>query len=425
MGGYQPVSVTGGVGGISAHCDEIRSMAGHFGRTATHALGAAWTLHGYLVHPAVLESAIVDPVGFARFEDDLLSALDGMHGLTWAGGRCGLIDGELRAAATAYEDADRLVTTMRDDVLGALREPAALAAGAATLARTGSITRAAQSVLATDPETADTVIDTLDLPALITGLDATLPDGHGVATGLGLDTSGPAGVPPRHLSDVLRDLEQRNDDPRHGAIDVRILTLADGSRRVIVDITGTKDWSPGPTDDVTSLTTNGRSLLGESTAYEQGVLQAMRQAGVRPDDDVMIVGHSEGGMVAVTTARDALASGEFRVTHVVTAGSPIGRTVGELPSSVQVLALENTRDLVPHLDGVANPDRPTVTTVRSAHGDGQVEDDHSLDDAYVPLATDAEHSHDASIRYFLRSARDYFRGTHVRTHAFQITRSYR
>jgi pimeloyl-ACP methyl ester carboxylesterase len=155
------------------------------------------------------------------------------------------------------------------------------------------------------------------------------------------------------------------------------------------------------------------------------VLQAMRRAGVRPDDDVMIVGHSEGGMVAVTTARDALASGQFHVTHVVTAGSPIGRTVGDLPSSVQVLALENTRDLVPHLDGVANPDRPNVTTVRSTHGDGLIEDDHSMDDAYIPLATDAEHSHNASIRHFLLGARDFFRGTGVRTHAFQITRSYR
>ena len=33
--------------------------------------------------------------------------------------------------------------------------------------------------------------------------------------------------------------------------------------------------------------------------------------------------------------RDAVASGEFDVTHVITAGSPIGLTVGPLPAAVQ------------------------------------------------------------------------------------------
>ena len=35
---------------------------------------------------------------------------------------------------------------------------------------------------------------------------------------------------------------------------------------------------------------------------------------------------------------------------------PLGLTVGALPSRVQVLALESSKDVVPHLDGRANPD---------------------------------------------------------------------
>ncbi|MDT4899102.1 MAG: hypothetical protein QOJ78_32, partial [Pseudonocardiales bacterium] len=104
----KPISVRGGASGITAHCDEIVAMARRFGGAATDTLHAAWTLHGYLVHPGLAESALLDPVGYAAFEVDLLDALDGLHGLTWVGAQSGLIDGELRVAATGYEAADQL-----------------------------------------------------------------------------------------------------------------------------------------------------------------------------------------------------------------------------------------------------------------------------------------------------------------------------
>jgi pimeloyl-ACP methyl ester carboxylesterase len=222
----------------------------------------------------------------------------------------------------------------------------------------------------------------------------------------------------------VRELAWRDGEQVHGGIDVRMVTLADGSRRVIVDITGTKSWDPLPTGDVTSLTTNGRALVGVRTAYEQGVLLAMRRAGVRRHDKVMLVGHSQGGMVAVTAARDALRSGEFDVTHVVTAGSPVALTVGQLPRRVQVLALENRRDVVPHLDGRANPDRRNVTTATASSGDGTVLGDHAVEGAYVPIAEEVDASRNRSVRDFLDGAGDFFRGTEVRTTTYQVTRGY-
>jgi hypothetical protein len=419
-----PVHVSGGLGGIVADCAEIAAMARTFGGAATQTLEACWRLHGYLLDPAMATSAVLDPVGYAAFEADLLDALDGWHGLSWVGARAGLLDGELRLAADAYATADRLAHSVHDEVLGAVLLPAALADAGAVLARTGSPIAAAQAAVARDPAAADTVIDALDLPDAIHAAALALPDGSGVADNLGVDRSALASTPPRRLSDVIAELGARDRDPHHGAVDVRIVTLPDGSRRVIVDVTGTKSWTPLPTADITSLTTNGRALVGEPSAYEQGVLAAMHHAGVRRDDPVMLVGHSEGGMVAVEAARDALASGQFTITHVVTAGSPIGLTVGALPRSVQVLALENSRDLVPHLDGVANPDEPNITTVSGTHGNGAVVDDHAIDSTYLPLSIDTERSHDTSIRGFLSSARDYFRGVAVRTCAFQIVRRY-
>jgi hypothetical protein len=419
-----PVSVSGGSAGVIANGAEIIALARQFGAVAGDTLAASVALHGYLVSPGLLLSAMFDPIGFADFEADLLLAVDGWRGLGWAAAECGGLDAELRLAAAAYQQADRLGTALHDLALGGLSAAPALVAAAAVLARTGNPVRAAEAVIATDPELADVLVTALGIPGLLRGMAGVLPDGHGVVRKTGTDTVGVAGRPPRSLTDVLADLVQRNDDHRHGEIDVRILTLPDGSRRAIVDVTGTKSWDPLPTRDVTSLTTNGRALVGERTAYESGVLAAMRHAGVRASDDVMLVGHSEGGMVAVTAARDAVASGEFNVTHVVTAGSPIGLTVGALPATVQVLALENSRDVVPHLDGVANPDRPNVTTAAGRRGDGSVLGDHDVGGAYLPLAADAQASGNRSIRDFLASAAGYFRAETVETHTYQVGRRY-
>lgn len=92
-------------------------MARRFGGASTESLHAAWTLHGYLLHPGLAESALFDPAGYAEFETDLLDALDGVRGLTRIGLQSGLVDGELRVAAAAYETADHLYLGARDAVL--------------------------------------------------------------------------------------------------------------------------------------------------------------------------------------------------------------------------------------------------------------------------------------------------------------------
>ena len=58
-----PVSVAGGVGGIVADCAEIAAMGRTFGVAAEQILHTAWTLHDYLVDPALMLSAPFDPAG--------------------------------------------------------------------------------------------------------------------------------------------------------------------------------------------------------------------------------------------------------------------------------------------------------------------------------------------------------------------------
>jgi pimeloyl-ACP methyl ester carboxylesterase len=150
----------------------------------------------------------------------------------------------------------------------------------------------------------------------------------------------------------------------------------------------------------------------------------MHRAGLRATDDVMLVGHSEGGMVAVQTALACAQTGRFRVSHVVTAGSPIGLTVARLPASVRLLALENHNDLVPHLDGRSNPDKVNVTTATVLRGDGGILDDHDLTRSYLRGAGDVDASDNPSIRSFLSGAAGFFGATSIRTHTFGITRRY-
>lgn len=418
----QPVSVRGGSSGVEAHYDEIAAMARLFGRVATDNGGAALSLHGYLADPGIYSSALFDPAGAANFEADLLDALDGYHGLSWIALQCALIDAELRAAASAYQEADRIGTALQDRVGGLVNLGPAAGRAVKRLITTGNISRSAQSILTDDPALVDEVMNSG--PVALDGVLAPLcADGRPKLAYLGIDTDSVAATPPRNLADVMTGLALR-DAGVAGEVDVRIMAGADDRRRAIVDIPGTKTFDPRKVADITGPTTNVRALVGVTTAYEKGVLQAMERAGVRPGDEVMLVGHSEGGMIAVQTALAAAKSGRFRVSHVVTAGSPVGLTVGKLPASVQVMALENHNDIVPHLDGRTNPDKVNITTVSVQRGDGQIRADHGIEQSYLSGARDVDASHDPSIRSFLSGASGFFDSKRIETHNYLITRQY-
>jgi pimeloyl-ACP methyl ester carboxylesterase len=414
------IDVTGGTDGIEAACEDIRRMARRVGAAAVEIGRMAFDLHRYAVDPGICTAGAIDPHDLLCFQGELLDALDGARGLSWSAAELGGIDLELRAAAEAYQAADTIATDVHDVAKGIGRLPRALAESGRALVIDHDPVAAAQAVVTADPGLADVAIDALGITKWIAAAATAAPDGHAVLTATGTDHAGVAGTAPRNLEDVLDGLEQRNEGAP-GAIDVRILT-GHGRRRVIVDITGTKTASPLPGEDVTGLITDGKTLIGERSTYENGVLAALRRAGVTRHDDVMLVGHSEGGMVAVTTARDATSSGEFRITHVITAGAPIGMTAAQVPRGVKVLALENARDVVPHLDGVANPDRTNVTTVTDEADCDGVLDCHSIPGAYKSIAADTDASGNNSVRDFIGSADEYLTAGDVETRTYVVTR---
>ena len=112
-----------------------------------------------------------------------------------------------------------------------------------------------------------------------------------------------------------------------------------------------------------------RVVTGDATLAAAGVAAALEvargRAGARSTtaDPVVLVGHSQGGILAAALASDAVFTARHRVTHVVTSGSPIGWF--PVPATTRVLSVERGDDPVPRLDLAPNPDRSSWVTVRT------------------------------------------------------------
>jgi pimeloyl-ACP methyl ester carboxylesterase len=443
--------VTGGAGGTYARFEDIELLARRSEELGAELAGIAAECHAMLAHPDVLASAPLNPDGVVRFEGMLLAALDGDGGLGALALDLGGQSAALRLAAASYRAVDEGQAQLIDSIRWAngylatnpvIALPLAASLPAAYLA--GDWLGVDWERLLTDhPGLVDTVVGSS--PGLMTGLPGPLvatdvtagarllamlyPDGRASVEDLGLDTSSPLmSRAPAGFGDLLDGLQYRNaqaggDD--QGQIDVRVLGHPDGTRSYIVDIPGTKDWQPTPLREyerLNDLGTNLHAMGGDTTAYQHGVVEALRRVGAGPTDPVMLVGHSQGGIVATQMAADLAGSGAFNVTHVVTAGSPVARI--DVPPGVQVLSLENQHDIVPHLDAADNLDRPNVTTVTFASQHGTIGDNHGIVSSYLPAARGLDTSLDPSVLAFRDSAAAFFGadGTSATAHVYEITR---
>lgn len=172
----------------------------------------------------------------------------------------------------------------------------------------------------------------------------------------------------RQLQDIVaedaRTEHQSTSD--HSIVHVRRVVGADGKGAWVVAIPGTTHWNlesdHGPSATAANLATEAGVKSSLYPAIDKAVGAAMKEAGVSPGSEpVMVTGHSQGGIVATRLAVDDHFRTKYHVTEVVTAGSPISRI--KVPTSVNVLSLENVHDPVPRADGVANPDTVNRTNI--------------------------------------------------------------
>lgn len=425
-----PVTVAGGSGSIAADFEELTAFAAALEAAAGSITGALGVLARCLADPALITAAALDPAGAAQVLALATVAIAGA-GAAMAGCRSGAVG--LNLAAAAYRGADELDRRVVPLLFAGYRLPGALLE--LTEHADSGIGAGIQAALTADPGIVDAGVQLLTVvgsaalpnPGGTVGLAGTLasPFRDGVAevsAQPGMPTDDRSG-PPRSATDLIRGLALRDlHDDGGGAIDVRILSSG-GTRRVIVDITGTTEWNFDPrrrTPQASDMATNLRTLANQSSVYERGVVQALRRAGVRSNEPIMLVGHSQGGMIAARLAADLAAGSEFAVTHLITAGAPIG--LAKVPGSVTVLSLQNRGDLVPELDGADNPRRTNWITVSLERGGNSVLARHSLQ-SYLAGAGDLDASADPSLLHWRATAAGFLAADAIRTQVFQVRRA--
>lgn len=270
-----------------------------------------------------------------------------------------------------------------------------------------------------------------------------VPDAAGLLFGL-LPPAGPTALllradppqlpAPRTVAGVLDNVARSYDrEPTpfrpgtpEGVISVQQLTHPDGTRAWVIEIPGTEDWG---LNDLNTMdgTTNGRVIAGLPDDVTDAVLDAMRLSGIEPDEPVLLAGHSQGGMVAMSVA--AAVGTSYSVRAVVTAGAPdIPKAV---PPGVQVRHYRHAEDLVPHLDALPDQTGARVTVVTRELGisggpvDPSVVEAHSVR-RYVQTAAaaDRELAGSPGMRAFDAAAQEVLGpdGTTAVTRQFQATR---
>lgn len=185
--------------------------------------------------------------------------------------------------------------------------------------------------------------------------------------------------------------------------DIRITRIDNGtgSPAYVVAIPGTESWSPSAGGQPRDLSANLGLVAGNPTAAAESVRMAMDAAGIPPGSPVMLVGHSQGGIIAGQLASDPAFVERYGVTHVMTYGAPIDHM--QLAPGVGVLQVQHGADLVPRLDlgGLSPttgfPDRETTVTLDSPGHFWQLATNHSYTEyassVRAELATDSEAAH--------------------------------
>ncbi|MFF1556375.1 hypothetical protein [Streptomyces sp. NPDC058279] len=135
----------------------------------------------------------------------------------------------------------------------------------------------------------------------------------------------------------------------HGLVLLRRVACADGQQRHVLLLPGTSFGllsNSTPQDLVGAFD----GLLRTDTTYTRAVKRLILRSGLPAGAELMIVGHSLGGLTAMNLATDVDLASTYRITHVITVGSPID---GKRPAdhTTQVISLVNKHDVIPMLDG--------------------------------------------------------------------------
>jgi hypothetical protein len=321
--------------------------------------------------PELFANAVLDPPGAARCEAAILHAALGPSGLVGLGARMAL-DSLLLAAVVAKE---RLVDDLPSRQLIAVEQwlatlPITVVASPGRTAREGERRLAALAEALPGYASPYTeVVLGLFAPSSRFRLDmaARRPVSIDPVFGLPLGRFAAASEG-RHQGSVSisRYSPDWHDEPAASiasllsrvaeleisaaaSIAIQRVVGTDGVARYVVVLPGIRHL--GTTSDPQDLLGAVAAMAATSTGYTRCVRQALDAVGAPQGAQVLLVGHSQGGLVAMDLADDpAFNGGRVRVTQVVAAGAPISSKPVVAGSGTRVLSIENVHDIVTHLD---------------------------------------------------------------------------
>lgn len=196
---------------------------------------------------------------------------------------------------------------------------------------------------------------------------------------------------------TLEEIVQRIPDSGSPEGQIRIEKYGLEQPVYYVYLAGTADFGLMTGSEAWDMTSNVEAMAAHDAGSVRAAVEAMRGAGISASDQVILVGHSQGGLVAARIAE----SEQFHVTSMVTVGAPIHKV--EIPPSTGVLALEHREDVIPLLSGIAATGTlaTTLTVQRSVSGipssSGDLLPAHNLA-RYVETAHEVDRTAESRLR---------------------------
>ena len=120
-------------------------------------------------------------------------------------------------------------------------------------------------------------------------------------------------------------------------------------RTAVIYLPGTAEWNPVGSGKAFDIRSDVELASGRATTDSlDAVRHAIKQADLVPSEKLILVGYSQGGMIAAELTESGLP-----VAGLVTIGSPIADAI--IPKDVPVISLEHSNDVVPAISGKTNP----------------------------------------------------------------------
>ncbi|CAB4635711.1 unannotated protein [freshwater metagenome] len=227
---------------------------------------------------------------------------------------------------------------------------------------------------------------------------------------------------PSSISTILDRLWELSskDQPTVG---IDLLENSAGSKTAIVYIPGTQSFSFGDGSNPLDMASNIQAMgQANQAASEKAVLLAIGQAGISSKDEVIFVGHSQGGMVAGNLAANPIG---FISAGLITFGAPLAQLRN---LKVPVMAVEHVNDPVPNLSGKTNPLKKNWVTIQRLSNKSEsnaVMFSHSLK-SYKNTSVEIDSSSDVGVKNIKSQLLQKVEGTKPsKSFEFRISRAFR